>query len=265
MNQFATPDLLAWRDAAVMSARLGGEVTLEWFRRRGLAVERKADTSPVTDADRAAERAIVAELAARFPDHSVVGEESGEHGPASRFRWYIDPIDGTKSFIRGVPLYTTLVALTCDDEPIAAAIYAPATGELACAARGLGAIDERGEPLSVSGTERLEDAWLLTTDPADFLRRRPTLAGTLLARSRSVRTWADAYGYMLVARGHADAMIDPVMSAWDIAPLAVVIREAGGVFTDLSGVRNDLGTSAVAAATPALHAEIMAAAAQSSP
>lgn len=244
-------------DAAREFARAAGALSLQWFRRDGLTVERKQDESPVTAADRAVERALRDLITRRFPGHAVVGEEYGGELGTERYEWIVDPIDGTKTFVRGVPLYTTLVALVIDGQPQVGIIYCPATGELAAAARGCGAWDERGTRLRVSATAELERAWFVTTDPADLIRRHPEWTPRIFGRAAAVRTWADAYGYLLLARGAVDAMLDPIMSPWDIAALGVVVEEAGGVFTDATGASTAIGRSALAAATPALHAAVL--------
>jgi histidinol phosphatase-like enzyme (inositol monophosphatase family) len=196
-------------------------------------------------------------IRSRFPDHSIVGEEYGETIGNERYQWIIDPIDGTKSFVRGVPLYTTLVALAIDGEPVVGVIYCPPTGESVAAATGFGAWNERGDRVSTRKTFALQEAWTLITDPSDFVRREGEWAAALIRESASVRTWADAYGYMLVARGDADVMIDPVMSAWDIAPLGVIVRESGGLFTELDGSNTAIGGSALAAGTHELHETVL--------
>ena len=238
-------------------AVLGGSVAMRWFRDADLVSERKSDQTPVTVADRNAEKEIRSAIRKRFPDHGVVGEEYGEEYSTRRHRWIIDPIDGTKSFIRGVPLFTTLVAFVDGSEVETGVIYAPATGEMVSAYRGGGAYDEQNRTVSVSRREVLSEAWVLTTDPVDFYRRRPSMMRNLLARSSAIRTWADAYGYMLVARGDADVIIDPIMSVWDIAPLSVIVREAGGHFTDINGHIDDLGSSAIASASEPLHRSVL--------
>ncbi|MCG8480247.1 MAG: hypothetical protein MI724_14215, partial [Spirochaetales bacterium] len=200
--------LREYLDAAREFARIGGKVSLGWFRADALEVERKADDSPVTVADRRTEEAMREAILRRFPDHRIVGEEFGGELGAHRYQWVIDPIDGTKTFVRGVPLYTTLVALVIDGNPAVGVIYCPPTGEMASAALGCGAWDERGRRMHVSDTARLEDAWFFSTDPADLLRRHPEWGHALLTRSAAVRTWADAYGYLLLARGDADLMFD---------------------------------------------------------
>ena len=244
-------------DAAREFARIGGRVSLDWFRRDSLEVERKADESPVTAADRQVETVVREAILRRFPDHAVVGEEHGGTLGAAEYEWIVDPIDGTKSFIRGVPLYTTLVALVVRGIPQVGVIYCPPTGEMAAAAVGHGAWDEYGRRLHVSETTKLGDAWFLTTNPTDLIARHREWAVAVMSRSAEVRTWADAYGYLLLARGDADAIADPIMSPWDIAPLGVIIREAGGVFTDISGRDPAIGSSALAAASQELHSALL--------
>lgn len=250
--------LAEYLDAAREFARIGGRLSLDWFRRPNLEVERKADESPVTAADRQVETAVREAILRRFPDHTVVGEEFGGALGSAEYEWVVDPIDGTKSFIRGVPLYTTLVALVVRGVPQVGVIYCPPTGEMAAAAAGLGAWDEYGRRLHVSQTTRLSDAWFLTTDPTDLITRHPLWAVSVMRSVAEVRTWADAYGYLLVARGDADAIVDPIMSPWDIAPLGVVLREAGGVLTDITGVEREIGASAIACSTAELHAALLA-------
>ncbi len=238
-------------------ARLGGRKTLKYFR-KDVVIERKADKSPVTVADRETEIVLRRAIEKRFPDHAIIGEEYGGKLGSREWEWILDPIDGTKSFIRGVPLYTTLVALVHQGSPVLGVIHAPVTGETAAAAVGSGCIDENDAPVRVSSCTALADAWYMTTDPHDFSTRQPEVSDQLIRSCGATRTWADAYGYMLLARGAVDLMIDPIMSPWDIAPLSVIVREAGGVFTSISGRQDDLGSSAVAAATEALHRQALA-------
>lgn len=253
-----SPDTLAtFQDFAEYLARIGGAVSLDHFRRAGLEVERKADESPVTVADRSAEQAMRAAVAERFPDHGIVGEEFGGTIGERDWEWIIDPIDGTKSYVRGVPLYTTLVALLFQGQPMVGVIHCPPTGETVSAARGAGARDERGRGINCSSCSQLEDAWLMVTDPTDLLRREPGFGRRLMEAAGASRTWADGYGYLLIARGDADLMVDPIMNPWDIAALGVIVREAGGLFTDIDGNTQTLGDSALAASTPELHAAVM--------
>lgn len=226
-------------------ARLTGMVALRHYRSR-LTVETKADGSPVTMADRAAEEAARAWVRAHFPEDGVLGEELGEERPGAQRRWVIDPIDGTKSFIRGAPLWGSLVALCEGEHVLAGAAYFPAVEELVAAAPGAGCW-WNGSRCRVSTIDALDQATVLTTDER-FRERPERLAGWLeLSRSASVsRTWGDCFGYLLVATGRAEVMCDPILSPWDGAALQPIIEEAGGVFTDWSGATTAFGGSAIA-------------------
>ncbi len=243
--------LLSFAEDVAISA---GKVTLEYFL-KDIEIDRKEDYSPVTIADRKTEEYIRKRIENEFPSHSILGEEEGESQGKSPYRWIIDPIDGTQSFIRGVPLYTVLLALECEGNPQVGVIHVPPLGETVSAANGVGAF-YNGTPCHVSSTERLTDAWVQVTDYSELSRRRPEFIKRLLAASYSCRAWGDAYGYLLVATGRVDVMIDPIMNIWDIAPLKPIITEAGGVFTDLDGADNAMGTSSLAA-NSMLHKEIM--------
>lgn len=226
-------------------ARITGTVALRHYRTR-LTVETKADGSPVTVADRAAETAARAWVQSRFPQDGVLGEELGEERPGAARRWVIDPIDGTKSFVRGAPLWGSLVALCEGDRVLAGAAYFPAVDELLAAAPGAGCW-WNGSRCHVSSVDTLPDATVLTTDER-FPDRPERAAGwRALARSASVsRSWGDCFGYLLVATGRAEAMCDGTLSIWDAAALQPIIEEAGGVFTDWLGVPTAFGGSAVA-------------------
>jgi histidinol phosphatase-like enzyme (inositol monophosphatase family) len=249
--------------AAADVARVAGDVALRHFRAGpaggAIAVETKGDGSPVTAADRAAERAARDWLAERFPADGVLGEEFGASRPGAARRWVLDPIDGTKTFVRGVPLWGTLVACVEGDGPdaavLAGAAYFPAAGELVAAAAGEGCW-WNGARCRVSAVDALGSALVCTTDPKfghrpdrrDGWRRLEGAAGLS-------RTWADCYGYLLVATGRAEAMVDAVMGDWDSAALLPIVEEAGGVFTSWEGARTGLGGSAVAT-NAALAAEV---------
>lgn len=240
--------------AAEEVARVAGTVALASFG-RGIAVERKADGSPVTAADRAAEQAAREWLGAHYPADAVLGEEGGASGAPGARRWIIDPIDGTKSFVAGVPLWGTLIACARGEEVLAGAIYCAAAGEMVAAARGEGCW-WNGARAHVSQTPALEEASVLTTDER-FLQRPAHRDAwrSLAARARIARTWGDCYGYLLVATGRAEVMLDAAMSVWDSAALLPIIEEAGGVFTDWSGRRTGFGGEAIATNT-ALAAEV---------
>ncbi|TFH06013.1 MAG: inositol monophosphatase family protein [Candidatus Thorarchaeota archaeon] len=239
---------------AVDVAKKAGNVTMKYFL-KDIKVDRKEDETPVTIADRETEEYIREKIEESFPEHAILGEEAGESTSDSPLRWVIDPIDGTQSFIRGVPLYTVLLALEYNGVPVVGVIHNPPLQETVSAATGLGAF-YNGVPCQVSSTEYLAKAWVQVTDYADLDRRRPAFAKKLLKESYSCRTWGDAYGYLLVATGRVDVMIDPIMSYWDIAPLKPIITESGGVFTDLDGNDNPTGVSSIAC-NSVLHKEIM--------
>jgi histidinol phosphatase-like enzyme (inositol monophosphatase family) len=229
-------------DQSVDLVRRAGALTLEWFGRAGLHVETKGDGTPVTEADRAAERFLRTELAARFPDDSIVGEEEATHTGTSTRTWTIDPIDGTKAFTRGVPLYANLLALDDEHGPAIGIINIPALGEIVAAGRGIGCF-HNDVSCRVSTTSSLADAYASTSGldawPADMLAR-------VLATPVKLRTWGDGYGYVLVATGRIDAMIDPIVAPYDIAPMRTILPEAGGRFTDLAGVDRADGGSGLA-------------------
>ena len=222
--------------AAIEVARRGGDHTLRYFNKNAdLKLERKEDQSPVTAADREAEEIMREEISSRFPDHGILGEEYGRHQPDAQVRWILDPIDGTKSFIHGVPLYTTLVGVLVNDQPICGVIYAPALKEMCEAAKGKGT-RLNGESCKVRNCNSLGEATFLSTDMTTAAEYGYEKAfRRLLEGTRLNRTWGDAYGHMLVATGRADVMFDPVLNIWDAAPLMTVLQEAGGVFADTKG------------------------------
>jgi histidinol phosphatase-like enzyme (inositol monophosphatase family) len=232
-------------EAVEQAARLAGDVALAHFR-SSLSVETKVDGSPVTIADRQAERAAREWIERRFPADGILGEELGTVRPDAARRWVLDPIDGTKTFIRGVPLWGTLVALCEGERVLAGAAYFPAVGEMVAAAPGAGCW-WNGARCRVSPCATLREATVLTTD--ERFRHDPAQrAGWLeLAGRASVsRSWGDCYGYLLVSTGRAEVMVDGIMSPWDAAALMPIVEEAGGVFTDWQGARTAFGGSTVA-------------------
>jgi histidinol phosphatase-like enzyme (inositol monophosphatase family) len=228
--------------AAVDVAWHGGRHTLAFYNTR-FDIEWKADGSPVTVADREAEARMRDMVARRFPDHEIVGEEGGTTRARSGVRWILDPIDGTRTFVRGVPLYGTLVGVEVDGEPAVGAIYLPALDEMIAAARGLGCT-WNGRPCRVSTCADASRALLVSTDLAMLEARG--VARALCAKTGMQRTWGDCYSYALVATGRADVAVDPVMHIWDCAALLPVLEEAGGRFTDWRGRRTIDGGDAVA-------------------
>ncbi|HEX8850904.1 MAG TPA: histidinol-phosphatase [Gemmatimonadaceae bacterium] len=232
-------------EAAADVARLAGDVALRHFR-TGVSVEWKKDGSPVTVADREAERCAREWIERRFPAHGILGEEHGEVRPDAEYRWVIDPIDGTKTFVRGVPLWGTLVAIAQGERVVAGAAYFPAVDEIVGAAPGEGCW-WNGRRCTVSSVETIDEATVLTTDER-FLKtpQHAERWRALANRSAVSRSWGDCYGYLLVATGRAEVMTDGIVGAWDTAPLLPIIEEAGGVFTDWRGRVTAFGGSAIA-------------------
>ena len=231
--------------AAAEVAREAGDVALGFFR-GGIAVDTKSDGTPVTVADRTAEQAARDWLEARFPEDGILGEEFGETRPGAERRWILDPIDGTKTFIRGVPLWGTLVALAKGERILVGAAYFPAVGELLVAAPGQGCF-WNGKPTRVSSQGELSKAVVLSTDERFLLHPERGEAWRGLAREAAMdRTWGDCYGYLMVATGRAEVMVDEVLSPWDAAALQPIIEEAGGVFTDWKGRATSFGGDCIA-------------------
>ena len=227
-------------------ARLAGSVALRHFRSPELAIEQKANGSPVTNADLAAESAAREWIRRHFPHDGILGEEFEiERGDARR-RWVLDPIDGTRTYVRGVPLWGALVAVLDGEEVLAGAASFPALNELAAAAPGEGCWVNDSQA-RVSQIGRLSDALVLTTDETFAADPSHTDAwAALTSRAGMTRSWGDCYGYLLVASGRAEVMVDPVLSDWDAAAFLPIIEEAGGRFTDWNGARRIDGGSAVA-------------------
>ena len=238
-------------EAALDAVGLASRETLRWFGAAGLEVTNKADASPVTQADIAAEGILRRELLGRFPDDGFLGEETGGTEGGSGFVWVVDPIDGTKSFIRGVPLWATLVGCRqggIDGEGVVVVIAIPSLDELVFASAGGGAWHRRGEgPATrarVSGRATLGEALVCSSAFTSFGDRPAAMGGPERGREARdgleeaclvSRTWGDGYGYLLVATGRAELMVDPIMNAWDAAAVETVVRESGGRFTDWQG------------------------------
>lgn len=216
---------------AVDLARRAGDTTLRWFQTRDYDVDRKDDGTPVTIADRTAERFIRDALAESFPDDGILGEEEGATDGTSGRRWTIDPIDGTLSFVHGVPLYATLLAVEDRHGPAVGVIHHAALEETISAGRGLGCFHD-GHPSSVNGHSTIDDAVISTSD---YTAMPPDMLNSVHQSPMLMRTWADAYGYSLVATGRMEVMADPILFPWDVAPMAVIIPEAGGRLTAIDG------------------------------
>jgi myo-inositol-1(or 4)-monophosphatase len=244
-------------DFAVEIAHQAGRSTLSYFQ-ASFDVETKTDSTPVTAADRGAERLLRSRIERRFPDHAILGEEYGATGPAgASCRWILDPVDGTRSFVHGVPLYATLIGVEVDGDPAVGVAYFPALDEMVDAARGLGA-HWNGRPCRVSSTSRLAAATFCYTSVEGFLRQgRQGALDRLVGATAVQRGWGDAYAHALVATGRIDLAVEPVMNIWDNAPLLPILDEAGGRFTDWSGAPRIDGGDAVST-NGALHDAVLA-------
>jgi histidinol-phosphatase len=240
----STEDLSHLREFATELAYLAGRVTLRYFQ-TDVGVELKEDQSPVTIADRSAERLMRELIEQKYPHHSILGEEEGETRPGASFRWILDPIDGTKSFVAGVPMYTVLVGLERDGVPVVGAVAIPPSNELISAATGQGCL-WNGRRARASTTRELSQAVISTTDVQHMYENNKGPAfDRLRNRARMVRGWGDAYGHMLVATGRIDVMLDALMSPWDCGALVPILQESGATFTDWNGVTTIYGGNAV--------------------
>jgi histidinol phosphatase-like enzyme (inositol monophosphatase family) len=229
-----TPSNDSLLDFALDAVWQAGRITLGHFQTE-VATERKSDNTAVTVADRLAEEKLRQLIQERWPDHGLIGEEYGNINPDAKFKWIIDPIDGTNSFICGVPLYSTLLAILDGDQALVGIAHFPALNETIYAVRGGGCF-WNGRRVQTSSIDRMENAILLISGLDHFVDDGQREAWQrLVAATHAQRTWGDAYGYALVATGRAEIMVDPAMHLWDCAPLQVIMEEAGGTFTDWKG------------------------------
>ena len=235
------------------AAAAAGEVIHRYYRGT-FETRTKSDATPVTQADEESEAAIRAVLMEAFPEHSIYGEEQGRDALDSDFLWLVDPIDGTKSFVRGYPMFSTQIALMHRGELVLGVSSASEFGQVAWARKGGGAFMD-GVPLRVAPTVSVGQA-SVSTGNLKSLARGPkwNALGELLQQANRGRGYGDFYHYHLLAQGSLDAVIESDVNILDIAALAVIVREAGGVFTDLDGRELDLDTRSVLATVPALHA-----------
>jgi histidinol-phosphatase len=240
--------------AAVALAEEAGRLVLTHYQ-RGVTIERKPDRSPVTIADRSAEQLIRQRLASIYPEHTVLGEEFGAGGANGSHRWIVDPIDGTRSFVHGVPLFGVLIALEIEDVVVVGVCHLPAVNDTVAAARGLGCT-WNGRPAQVSQTTALDEATILYSDGRSMRHRLGARWAALEDRVHEVRGWGDCYGHCLVATGRADVMLDAVMNPWDCAALLPILDESGGRFTDWRGHARIDGGDAVST-NGALHGAVL--------
>jgi histidinol-phosphatase len=254
MAAMSEPTLQDLLSVATEAAYLGGRRTLAYFN-TGVAVELKGDNTPVTRADRESEDLIRQHIARYFPDHTVLGEEGGTQQGRPDYRWIIDPLDGTKTFVQGVPLYGTLIGVEVRGQPVVGAVYLPALDEMVTAAKGMGC-RWNGRPARVSNVSRLADAALTVTSAASAIKRSDAYE-RLVGLTRLQRGWGDCYGYVLVATGRAEVMLDAAIKPWDCGPLLTILTEAGGHFTTWAGEATIWGPDAVGT-NAALHEPVLA-------
>lgn len=232
-----------------------GKIIKQYYR-TNYSVEIKSDETPVTIADKKSEELMREMIMKEFPDHGILGEEFGEYNPASEYRWILDPIDGTKSFISGVPLFGTLIALIHNNEPIIGVINHPVLGE--CLIGDNTKTELNNVKISVRQCADLSSALLLASDHLMVAKYRSKSGfDNLLSHVKLYRTWGDCYGYSLLSSGFADIMIDPIMSKWDLAALIPVVKGAGGIITDYYG-NNPMEGNSIVAANTKLHGQVLA-------
>jgi histidinol phosphatase-like enzyme (inositol monophosphatase family) len=235
--------------AAINAATKAGEIVLH-YAETSYSLETKGDGSPVTTADREAERCIRNAVESEFPEDTLLGEELGEQLGSSGYRWIIDPIDGTASFIRGVPLYGTLIGIEHDHRMVAGVINLPGLDEMVFAESGRGAwhIVRGGEPRPawVSAVSDVHDAMICITS-FDYFKKtsRESEFQRITGACRLMRGWSDCYGHMLVATGRADAVVEPCIHPWDVAATMAIIKEAGGRYSDWRGEESALSREGV--------------------
>jgi histidinol-phosphatase len=244
-----TDALREYLDFAIETAYLAGKFTLSYFQ-TGIIADMKTDGSPVTQADRRAEELIRGRIEKSYPQHAIVGEEFGAQETAgASHRWLIDPIDGTKSFVQGVPLYSVLLGLEIEGRVEVGVIYLPALNELVAAATGHGCW-WNGRRARVSTVNRLQDSASAFTEARNFIKHdREGAFRRMMGRTRLCMGWNDAYGYVLAATGRVEVMFDPVMAVWDSGPMPPIFREAGGYFGDWKGNETIYGGEGLATST----------------
>lgn len=258
LRETAFVDFTPYREFLIELAEKSGAFIRPHFTGVPVAAELKSDRTPVTAVDRGAEELLRRLIKERFPDHGILGEEFGPENIDAEFVWVLDPIDGTRAFAAGCPLFGTLIALQHRGRPVLGAIHAPHLGQLLVGDGRASTLN--GRPVKTRPTRRIEDATFLTSNVLTPHRHQNGDAfDALVRRVHLLRTWGDCYGYLLLSAGGADVMCDPVLNPWDIAALIPVVQGAGGVITDWQG-RDPAGAqSIVAAATAELHAAVIAA------
>lgn len=231
-----------------------GKIVRNYFRAE-IKVDLKNDLSPVTIADKKSEELMRNEIMKKFPEHGILGEEFGIYNESSEYKWILDPIDGTVSFISGAITFGTLIALTKNDQPIIGVIHQPILKELLIGDNESTELNDKR--VKVRECNDLSSAVLLTTDILNIEKHADLNKFLTLARKvKTLRYWGDCYGYYLVATGFADIMIDPIMNIWDFVPLLPIIKGSGGIITDIHG-NDPLKGNSIVAASPSVHKEVI--------
>ncbi|MBS4036177.1 MAG: histidinol-phosphatase [Ignavibacterium sp.] len=235
-------------------AQVSGKIIRQYFRKK-VTVDSKNDFSPVTITDKKSEELMREEILKHFPDHGIIGEEFGNHNTDAEYVWVLDPIDGTKSFISGALTFGTLIALLQNGKPILGVINQPIINEFLIGDNGEAKLNDA--KVTVRSCDKISDAVLLTTDHFNIGKYQDQNKFDALAKKvKLYRHWGDCYGYLLLASGYADIMIDPIMNLWDSMALIPIIRGAGGIISDYQGNDPVKGNNIVAS-SPAIHAEII--------
>lgn len=249
-------NLIKAKDCALSWLKPAEAEILQFFRRKDISVEKKSDLSPVTMADRNAEEILRTKIARDFPGHGIIGEEFGEENRSAEWVWTIDPIDGTRSFIRGLPLFATLIALLRNGEPVMGIISLPALGETAWAVKGRGAHCGKSR-LNVSSCKNLSKALVAVADFYCFRKKKcARLFNWLDKEAGMMRTYPDAFGHLMAARGVVDVMVDPLAYIWDYAPCKIIVEEAGGKFANFSGNRSSIREETAISGNPELVRQV---------
>jgi histidinol-phosphatase len=232
-------DLLSAKETALSWLKPVSREILNWFQKE-ITVQQKADQSPVTIADQRAEEMLRKKIHRYFPDHGIIGEEFGNEAEDKEWVWTVDPIDGTRSFIQGLPLFATLLSLLHKGEPVMGIICLPALGETVWAVKGKGTYsgDRR---LRVSAHSKIKDSVLATADLYCFREKKQLrFWNQLHSQAKLVRTYPDAFGHLMAIRGSVDVMVDPWAYIWDFAPCKIMVQEAGGTFMNFTGSKNSI-------------------------
>jgi len=248
-------NLMKVKNTALSYMEASDTEILKWFR-KDFTIEQKTDLSPVTIADKNAEEVLRAKIAKDFPSHGIIGEEFGEENSNAEWVWTIDPIDGTRSFIRGLPLFASLIALLHRGQPVMGIISLPALGEISWAVKGEGAHCGKTR-LQVSSCSDLSQAFIATADIYCFRKKKCTgLFNKLTGKADITRTYPDAFGHLMAARGAVDVMVDPLAYIWDYAPCKIMVEEAGGKFANFSGNRSSIREETAISGNPQLVRQV---------